>query len=674
MGLRKEVIRIHGGGQHGRKRPRGLIRFDGGSQHDHVGVNVQLPVVQQIGGLHLQLAVFGRDLADHALDVMYAVLLDGSAVELVKVLAGGAHVDIEHIYICIRVFFAAEHGMLRRVHAADLGAVGLALLHTVAAGADALDEDDGLRMCPVGRAQERAARGAGGVHETLKFEAGNDVRALAVSKFVEFGKIDGVEARRGDDGAIFLLNERVGLLVIDCPGGTDLRAHAALAVFEHAAVVGIDGRNLRHGLRKRDIDRAAIVHTEVKFVWNLLLRTLFRTQTAAGADVLLHKARFAADFHMEVADKAADGFNLGIGIDVDFFVLRTVNHFRCQDARRAVECRERLVDLGHLAADGRLLFDDIDLKASLGNVQCRLDARDAAADDERTLGDRAGTCGQRRVQMHLGDGGAAQNDRLFRAGFLVLVNPGALFADICDLDHIGVQTCLFAGLAERLLVHSGRAGTDDYAGQTVFMDFLLNHLLAGLGTHVLVIGGENNAGLLGKGLRDCFHIDGRGNVAAAPAYEYADSLHCVPSLLFIFAERRGNRLLRQFFVKNFRDALGLQVIHALLALHGIAHGLNEFCRLDVSGTALDAGKAAQTGVDALRGKQFLNSAVFDHGDKLMRMVFHLVIRRTACRAFAAAHALSGVHAGDAGDGFDHVLIVHASSSPQPSASASSSVK
>ena len=67
-------------------------------------------------------------------------------------------------------------------------------------------------------------------------------------------------------------------------------------------------------------------------------------------------------------------------------------------------------------------------------------------------------------------------------------------------------------------------------------------------------------------------------------------------------------------------------------------------------------------------------AVFDHGDKLMRMVFHLVIRRTACRAFAAAHALSGVHAGDAGDGFDHVLIVHASSSPQPSASASSSVK
>ena len=199
---------------------------------------------------------------------------------------------------------------------------------------------------------------------------------------------------------------------------------------------------------------------------------------------------------MEIADEAADGFDLGIGIDVDFFVLRTVNHFRCQDARRAVERRERLVDLGHLAADGRLLFDDIDLKASLGNVQRRLDARDAAANDERALGDRAAARGQRRVQMYLGDGGAAQNDGLFRARFLVLVDPGALLTDVRDLDHIGVQPRLFAGLAERLLVHSGRTGTDDHAGQTVFMDLVLNHLLPGLGTHILIICGENNAGFL----------------------------------------------------------------------------------------------------------------------------------------------------------------------------------
>ena len=412
-------------------------------------------------------------------------------------------------------------------------------------------------MRSVGRAQERAARGACGVHEALKLETGHDVGALAVGKFVEFGKVDGVEARRGDDGAVFLLDERVGLLVIDRSGGADFRAYAALAVFEHVAVVRVDGRDLRHGLCEGDIDGAAVVHAEVEFVRDLLLRALLGAKSAAGADVFLDEARFAADLHVEVADEAAHGFDLGVGIDVDLLVLCAVDHLRGQDARGAVERREGLVDLGHLAADGRLLFDDIDLEAGLGNIQSRLDARDAAADDERALCDRAGTCGQRCIQMHLGNGGAAQDDRLFRARFLVLVDPGALLADVRDFDHVGVQTCLFAGLAERLLVHSGRAGTDDDAGQPVFMDLVLDHLLAGLGTHVLIIGGENNARLFCKRLRDSLHVDGRGNVAAAPAYEDADSLHCVPSLLFIFAERRGDGLLRQLLVENFRDALGL---------------------------------------------------------------------------------------------------------------------
>ena len=186
MGLGEKVVGVHGGHQHRGQRPGGLVRLDGGREDDHVGVDVQLPVLKQVGGLHLELAALRRDLADHALDVMHAVLLDGAAVELVKVLAGGPDVDVEDVHVGVRIFFAAEHGVLRRVHAADLGAVGLALLHAVTAGADALDEDDGLRVRAVGRAQERAARRARGVHEALKFQARDDVRALAVGKFIEY--------------------------------------------------------------------------------------------------------------------------------------------------------------------------------------------------------------------------------------------------------------------------------------------------------------------------------------------------------------------------------------------------------------------------------------------------------------------------------------------------------
>ena len=66
-----------------------------------------------------------------------------------------------------------------------------------------------------------------------------------------------------------------------------------------------------------------------------------------------------------------------------------VDHLRGEDAGRAVQGREGLVQLGHLAADGGLLFDDVDLEARVGDVQRRLDAGDAAADDQRALGDGA---------------------------------------------------------------------------------------------------------------------------------------------------------------------------------------------------------------------------------------------------------------------------------------------
>ena len=50
-----------------------------------------------------RLLAFGRDLAHHALDVVDAVFFHCAAVELVEVLAGGTHVNVEHIHVRIRV-------------------------------------------------------------------------------------------------------------------------------------------------------------------------------------------------------------------------------------------------------------------------------------------------------------------------------------------------------------------------------------------------------------------------------------------------------------------------------------------------------------------------------------------------------------------------------------------
>lgn len=111
------------------------------------------------------------------------------------------------------IFLPAEHGVLGGVHAADFGAVGLALFAAVTAGAHALDEHDGAGVFSVGGAKQRAAGGACRVHQTLEFQTGHHIRALSIGELIEFTQINGIEAGGGHDGAVFLLNQLVLLMV-----------------------------------------------------------------------------------------------------------------------------------------------------------------------------------------------------------------------------------------------------------------------------------------------------------------------------------------------------------------------------------------------------------------------------------------------------------------------------
>ncbi|OPZ68613.1 MAG: hypothetical protein BWY81_00779 [Firmicutes bacterium ADurb.Bin467] len=469
--LGEEVVRVHRRGQHRRERARAGLRLDRGREHDHVGGNQKLLVVQQIAPLYHQLAVLPPDLADHALDVLDAVLLGGAAVELVEVLAGRAHVDVEHAHADVRVLLAHEHRVLRGVHAADLRAVGLALARVLgAARADALYEHDLVRVFAVRRAHELPLRGPGGVQDALELERCHDVGALLIRVLAEFLQRDWPESRRGDDRAVPALDHFIPLVVVDRAGGAYLLADAALAGPELDALARVDRRDVRDRLRERDVDRAAVVEPHVELVLALSRRALRDALGAAGAPVRVNIARLFANRHREISDEARDLLDLAVGEQLDVRALRGLDHLRRQYARGAVERRERLVELRHAAADRRRFLDDIDLVARLGDIERRLYARDAAADHERALRDRALPGRERRVFQHLRDRRARERDRLGGTDRLVLVNPRALLADVRDLDHVRVEPGALGGPAERLLVHARRAGADDDAGQRVLAD------------------------------------------------------------------------------------------------------------------------------------------------------------------------------------------------------------
>ena len=87
-----------------------------------------------------------------------------------------------------------------------------------------------------------------------------------------------------------------------------------------------------------------------------------------------------------------------------------------------------------------------------------------------------------------------------------------MLADVCHLDHVGVESGSCGGLAEGRLVHSRRAGAYHHAVKEVILYRVYDEGLTALGTHVLVILCKYNARLAFHSLSNRVNINGRGDV------------------------------------------------------------------------------------------------------------------------------------------------------------------
>lgn len=127
--------------------------------------------------------------------------------------------------------------------------------------------------------------------------------------------------------------------------------------------------------------------------------------------------------------------------------------------------------------------------------------------------------------MYLCDCCSAENYSLLGSATHVLMYPRALLANVSYLDEIGVKPRTLSRTAEGRLVHTRRAGADNYAAETVLTDSILDDILTGLGAHILIIGRENNSRLIFKHFGDLMYIDGGRDIGAAVTNEYSDFLH-----------------------------------------------------------------------------------------------------------------------------------------------------
>ena len=140
-------------------------------------------------------------------------------------------------------------------------------------------------------------------------------------------------------------------------------------------------------------------------------------------------------------------------------MLADGDHLRGEDAGRAVERGEGLVELGHVPADGPRALHQVDLLVGVGDLEGRLDAGDPPADHQRVgvHGRRVGHGGQREGHAQRGAG----QHRLGALG--AGAGGGAVLAERCQLDLFGVAAGQGHGAGEARLEEARRVAGDDDA-------------------------------------------------------------------------------------------------------------------------------------------------------------------------------------------------------------------
>ena len=179
---------------------------------------------------------------------------------------------------------------------------------------------------------------------------------------------------------------------------------------------------------------------------------------AGGAFRFIYVTRVLSDPDLEVAHITLNVHHLTVGQELNPGMSTDIHHLGPQNSGGTVQSGEGLIQLGHLAADGRFPLHQIDLVSGIGDVQGGLDASDASAYNQSRRRDLHLTRIQGFVEGHTVHCGRHQLPCLAGRLLSIIVYPGALFADVGHLEEVGVHARPLHSAAKGRLVHAGGAG------------------------------------------------------------------------------------------------------------------------------------------------------------------------------------------------------------------------
>jgi len=149
-------------------------------------------------------------------------------------------------------------------------------------------------------------------------------------------------------------------------------------------MLGIYRKLRRYPLGIILVDRLTFIEAEVEFIGNTS-GAFFRARAACGAFAGIHESGFPVDLDPKISNLAGKFSYLTVRQQIDLGMSTDIQQLRRKNSYRAIVSGKGLIQLGHFAADARVLFHQVDLNAHVTQIQSGLHAGYPTAHDENFL-------------------------------------------------------------------------------------------------------------------------------------------------------------------------------------------------------------------------------------------------------------------------------------------------
>jgi len=236
-----------------------------------------------------------------------------------------------------------------------------------------------MGMLLVGSPQDLTFVRPGGAHQSLVIHTRDHVLKLSVAIFVPHLWIKWLKARRQNDRSyidFYLLSRLIeidGLILTDC------FANTAFLLFQ-VKTAFINIRDKGNGLGEVYMDGFILRYFLIKLI-RVFDRAVFYAGRATRALALYNISGLFDEGDPEVSCFSFYTVNFSVGQDLYIRIPADLDQFGGEYSDGAVIGWKGLVKLGHMAADGRGLVDQVNLKTSSGKIQRGLNTADASTDN-----------------------------------------------------------------------------------------------------------------------------------------------------------------------------------------------------------------------------------------------------------------------------------------------------